>query len=222
MTKFSVIHVAAIWLMSWVVLSGERQKLSNRVHIVGQRANWYIVAFHIVISRYRTTFTASVQRQAASRPHVRRTVKCAVLSAADVWHVMPQAHTDHRVRSPATASAAAMNRNRDGSAPETSKCNSHRSDAGENGMVSVCFNFFPLYIKSSFTHRATIPPTAPPHTCNLHLAYMAGYMCHICCNVSNICPTYMLTLIQHICRHVCAIYVAHMIHICWHIWNVPI
>jgi len=62
-----------------------------RVHIAGQRANRYIVAFHITISRYRTIFIGSVQQQAASRPQVRRTVECAVLYAGDVWRVTPQA-----------------------------------------------------------------------------------------------------------------------------------
>ena len=59
-------------------------QLCTRVHIVGQRDNRYIVAFHIEISRYRTIFTASIQWQATSRPRVRRTVECAVFSAADV------------------------------------------------------------------------------------------------------------------------------------------
>jgi len=38
----------------------------------------------------------------------------------------------------------------------------------QNGTVSVCFKLFSLYIKSSFTHCATMPPAAPPqaHTCH--------------------------------------------------------
>ena len=39
--------------------------VQSRVHIVGQRANRYIVAFHIMILRYCTIFTGSVQ---ATRP----------------------------------------------------------------------------------------------------------------------------------------------------------
>ena len=153
--------------------------VSHRVHIVGQRANRYIVPFHIAISRYHTIFTASVQRQMASRPRVRRTVECAVLSAVNVCRVMPQAHTDHCGRSPATASAAAANRNRDGSASATSKRNSHCSDAGKNGTFSVCFNFFPLYIKLSFTHRAKILPAAPPQAHTRHSTHNS-YGLHSC------------------------------------------
>jgi len=73
-----------------------------------------------------------------------------------------------------------MNRNRDGSAPATSKRNSHCSDAGKNGTFSVCFNFFPLYIKLSFTHCTTILPAAPSQVHSPHSTH-DRYGPHSCC-----------------------------------------
>ena len=62
-----------------------------RVHIVGQRANRYIVAFHIVISRYHRIFTGSLQRQAASRPAsaVQSSVQCYPPPMFDAYRLRP-------------------------------------------------------------------------------------------------------------------------------------
>ena len=99
---------------------------------------------------------------------------------------MPQAHTDHCCQQPPvppqrteTETAVLL--------PPPSATVTAAMQA-QNGTVSVCFNFFPLYIKSSFTHHATMPPAAPlqahtrhsthdrcgPHSCRAQNANHPG------------------------------------------------
>ena len=124
-------------------------------------------AFHIMILRYRTICTGSVQRQVGPVSAIQSSVQCYPPSfPTSVWRVAPQAHTDHRGRAPATTSAAAANRNRDCSAPASSKHNSHCSDGGPKWHGFCVFQPLPTlhYIMFHPPHNdATSSSATSPH-----------------------------------------------------------